>query len=81
MFSTARSASSVSAPRTTTGTSARPSERRDPMETGDELETVAVAAHDDRDEHALQRDRSGERFDVRLVGARACSRARGSVRA
>jgi hypothetical protein len=40
---------------------------RDPMEARDELEGLAVAAHDDRDEHALQRDRSGQRLDVRLV--------------
>jgi hypothetical protein len=69
MFSTARSASSVSASRTTTGTSARPSDRAAAIrwKTGDQLEDLAVAANDDRDEHALQRDRPGKRFDVRLV--------------
>ena len=65
MFSTARSASSVSASRHL-GQAERP-RGRDPMEAGDQLEPVPVAADDDRDEHALQRDRSGERFDVRLV--------------
>ena len=39
-----------------------------PVEAGDELEAVSPsAAHDERDEHALQRDRPGERLDVRLV--------------
>ena len=37
------------------------------MKAGDELETVAVAAHDDGDEHALERDRAGERLDVLVV--------------
>ena len=36
----------------------------DPVKAGDELEAVAVVADDDRDEHALQLDRAGERLDV-----------------
>ena len=40
---------------------------RDAVKAGDQLEGVAVAAHDDRDEHALQRDRPGQRVHVRVV--------------
>src|SRR4051794_16598253 len=69
MFSTARSASSVSASRTTTGTSVKPRDRaaRDPMEARDQLEALVIAADDDRDEHPLKVDRPGQGLDVRLT--------------
>jgi hypothetical protein len=41
--------------------------RGDPVKARDELEAVALAAHDDRDEHALKLDRPGQRLDVRLI--------------
>ena len=41
--------------------------RCDAVKAGDELEVVAVGTQDDGDEQALQRDRAGERVDVRGV--------------
>ena len=66
IFSTARSASSVSTSLTTTGHVGRPERLRggDPVEAGDELEALAVVADDNRDQHPLQLDRAGERLDV-----------------
>jgi len=40
---------------------------RQPVKAGHELERVIVGPHDERDEHALQRDRPGQRLHVRLV--------------
>ena len=69
MFSTARSASSsldvahddrhVGQPERLGG--------GDPVKAGDELEPVGVLAHHERDEDALQRDRSGQRLNVLVV--------------
>src|SRR5215207_9964053 len=68
MFSTARSASSVDVAHDDWHLcQAEGAGGGDPVEAGDELERVAVVAHDDGDENALELDRAGERLDVRIV--------------